>query len=188
MKKFCHRPALLCFALSRTTGLHGCVYSFARAPGILTFPPHTTYSFAMAPHVAFWSLVPSTYPIRAHGMVARLSIVRFIHWCVIHALPRSDRLAGSLIYKCKFSRSRCSLSTFSFFAGVAKYKNVSLSQKGRGRPTATCPIETPLTPKIFASFYPLSSQSTGTGRIRVIHTTSRLLPVATCRSPTACIL
>jgi hypothetical protein len=137
-EKFCHLAQPCC--VLRCPGPWACmaasIHSLERR-GFSPSPPHTTYSFAMAPHVVFWSLVPSTYPIRAHGMVARLSIVRFIHWCVIHALPRSDRLAGSLIYKCKFSRSRCSLSTFSFFAGVAKYKNVSLSQKGRGRPTAT---------------------------------------------------
>jgi len=64
-----------------------------------------------------------------------------------HALPRSDRLAGSLIYDANF-HGHAALFNVLVLVGVAKYKNVSLSQKGGG-------IETPLFREICLHYPPI---------------------------------
>src|SRR2546423_12698120 len=70
MKNFAIAQPCCVLRCPETTGLHGCVYSFARRPGILT-SPRTLRTFLPCPPpgVAFWSWFLSTYLIRAHGMV-----------------------------------------------------------------------------------------------------------------------
>jgi hypothetical protein len=142
-ENFHHRQPSSVLPSSWTMSLHGCVYHgartsipFAKRTGDCQTPAHYFF-FAMAPHVAFrsWLLPLARLECTAWLRDFHSSFHRLV---CIHALPRSERLAGSLIYMCKFSRHagccQCSLTGILIgLARIAKYKNVSLSQIGAGR-------------------------------------------------------
>jgi hypothetical protein len=133
-EKILPSPSLAVFLPpSWTTSLHGCVYPFARGPGSVNPPAHYFLTMVPSPppHVALWSwFLPLTRLECTAWLRDFHSLFHRIGLLSMHSHAATASLAASSITQI-FTVTLGCCQTFLVFARIAKYKNVSLSQKGR---------------------------------------------------------